>query len=84
LRYLTAGTWDKKAVICGVRKQGDNCGADYLFTIKPTDEPGLVAQQLMGLLTGDAGGVGVLTQSTGSVYIDLGQFLSTAPLEANR
>lgn len=84
LRYLTAGTWDKKAVICGVRKQGDNCGADYLFTIKPTDEPGLVAQQLMGLLTGDAGGVGVLTQSTGSVYIDLEQFLSTAPLEANR
>ena len=84
LRYLTAGFWDKKSVICAVRKQGDSCGTDYLFALKPIDEPGLVAQQLMGLLTGDAGGVGVLTQSSGSVYIDFDKFLGTAPLDVSR
>jgi len=72
--HLTTGQINNQPVVCAVRLRGDDCGANYLFALKPTDNPGLVLQQLVDTLSQKTGSE-PLYQSGGLVYIDLQDLL---------
>jgi serine protease Do len=77
--YFTAETRNDQSVVCAVRAEGDGCGEDYLFVLKPYDEPVLVARQLFDFFSGRA--TDPLYQSGGAEYFDLRELLQEAPLE---
>jgi|GEM_PF-816659 len=77
---LTAGKVQGYPVICAVSQEGQTCNSNnQLFTIKPNDNPELVLQQLMGILTGKASDM-LMQSSSGHTYVSLKQLLDSAPL----
>ncbi|MBE7383730.1 MAG: trypsin-like peptidase domain-containing protein [Leptolyngbya sp. SIO1E4] len=75
--YLTAGNVDNQTVVCAVGQEGETCGQNYIFALKPTDNPDIVLQQLIVSLR-DASGP--LYQSRpGETYLDIRDLLTTIP-----
>jgi Circadian oscillating protein COP23 len=80
LQYLTTGTSNGYPVVCAIAKQEDACnGTSQLFTLKPHDQPALVLQQLMDVLTGKASDM-LLQSSDGKTYVPMQEFFKKAPL----
>jgi Circadian oscillating protein COP23 len=80
LQYLTTGTSNGYPVVCAIAKQEDACNStSQLFTLKPHDQPTLVLQQLMDILTGKASDM-LLQSSDGKTYISMQEFFKKAPL----
>jgi hypothetical protein len=80
LEYLTTGTSSGYPVVCAIAKQEDACdSSSKLFTLKPHDQPALVLQQLMDVLTGKASDM-LLQSSDGKTYVSMQEFFKRAPL----
>lgn len=81
-RILTASLFKKTPVVCLVSRKGDLCGKDYLFALKPTDNPANVLNELLQVLKGR--GSGPIYQSRGVVYIDIEEELSKSLEEEDK
>lgn len=80
LQYLTTGTSSGYPVVCAIAKQEDACDStSQLFTLKPHDQPDLVLQQLMDVLTGKASDM-LLQSSDGKTFVSIQEFFKKAPL----
>lgn len=80
LQYLTTGASSGYPVVCAIAKQEDACNStSQLFTLKPHDQPALVLQQLMDVLTGKASDM-LLQSSDGKTYVPMQEFFKKAPL----
>jgi Circadian oscillating protein COP23 len=88
LNYLTTSTQNRQPVICVAEAKGGAC-AGVLFTLKPTANPMATLRQLMDVRT--RSGAVVLNESTGGSlppsadderYLDMREFLQTAPVES--
>ena len=80
LGYLRTDILDDQPVVCAVRAQGESCGNNYLFELKPNNNPDLVLEQLAGIITGDT--TSPVYQSPSEEYIDMQELLWSKPLEA--
>jgi hypothetical protein len=74
--YLTSGNVNNQTVICAVRQEGEVCSQDYIFALKPTENPDIVLNQLVVALR-DASGTLYQTRS-GQNYLDIREILATA------
>lgn len=83
LKYITSGKVNKQPVVCTAREDGGTC-ATTLFTLRDSDDPIIVAEEVSNLLNG-RGMRRPIQHSRGEarVYyqIDIEQFLQTAPVE---
>jgi Circadian oscillating protein COP23 len=80
LHYLTTGASSGYPVVCAIAKQEDACDStSQLFTLKPHDQPTLVLQQLMDVLTGKASDM-LLQSSDGKTFVSMQEFFKKAPL----
>jgi hypothetical protein len=80
LQYLTTGISSGYPVVCAIAKQEDACDStSQLFTLKPHDQPDLVLQQLMDVLTGKASDM-LLQSSDGRIYVFIKEFFKKAPI----
>jgi Circadian oscillating protein COP23 len=77
LAYLTAGQMNSQNVICVSDEYGGPCQG-LLLTLEPKDNPQAVLKDLLNARN-RAGGP--LTRSTGSLYVDMNNFLETTPVE---
>jgi Circadian oscillating protein COP23 len=77
LAYLTAGQMNAQNVICVSDEYGGPCQG-LLLTLEPKDNPQSVLKDLLNARN-RAGGP--LTRSTGSLYVDMADFLETTPVE---
>jgi hypothetical protein len=77
LAYLTAGQMNAQNVICVSDEYGGPCQG-LLLTLEPKDNPQVVLKDLLNARN-RAGGP--LTRSTGSLYVDMNNFLETTPVE---
>jgi Circadian oscillating protein COP23 len=77
LAYLTAGQMNAQNVICVSEEYGGPCQG-LLLTLEPKDNPQTVLKDLLSARN-RAGGP--LTRSTGSLYVDMDNFLETTPVE---
>jgi hypothetical protein len=77
LAYLTAGQMNAQNVICVSDEYGGPCQG-LLLTLEPKDDPQTVLKDLLNARN-RAGGP--LTRSTGSLYVDMANFLETTPVE---
>jgi Circadian oscillating protein COP23 len=77
LAYLTAGQMNAQNVICVSDEYGGPCQG-LLLTLEPKDNPQAVLKDLLNARN-RAGGP--LTRSTGSLYVDMVNFLETTPVE---
>ncbi|WP_404789053.1 COP23 domain-containing protein [Altericista sp. CCNU0014] len=77
LAYLTAGQMNSQNVICVSEEYGGPCQG-LLLTLEPKDNPRMVLQDLLNARN-RAGGP--LTRSTGSIYVDMADFLEKTPVE---
>jgi hypothetical protein len=77
LAYLTAGQMNAQNVICVSDEYGGPCQG-LLLTLEPKDNPQAV---LKDLLDARSRAGGPLTRSTGSLYVDMANFLETTPVE---
>jgi Circadian oscillating protein COP23 len=77
LAYLTAGQMNAQNVICVSEEYGGPCQG-LLLTLEPKDNPQTVLKDLLNARN-RAGGP--LTRSTGSLYVDMANFLETTPVE---
>jgi Circadian oscillating protein COP23 len=77
LAYLTAGQMNAQNVICVSDEYGGPCQG-LLLTLEPKDNPQTVLKDLLSARN-RAGGP--LTRSTGSLYVDMDDFLETTPVE---
>jgi Circadian oscillating protein COP23 len=80
LQYLTTGTTNGYPVVCAIAKQEDACNStSQIFTLKPHDQPALVLQQLMDVLTGKASDM-LLQGSDGKTFVSMQEFFKRAPI----
>jgi Circadian oscillating protein COP23 len=80
LQYLTTGISSGYPVVCAIAKQEDDCNTtSQLFTLKPHDQPDLVLQQLMNVLTGKASDM-LLQSSDGKIFVSIKEFFKRAPI----
>jgi Circadian oscillating protein COP23 len=77
LAYLTAGRMNAQNVICVSDEYGGSCQG-LLLTLEPKDNPQEVLKDLLNARN-RAGGP--LTRSTGSLYVNMTDFLETTPVE---
>lgn len=77
LNFLTTGIKNRLPVICVAHQKGGAC-KDMLFTLKPGANPGRTLQRLMNVKSRASG---PLNESAARVYIDMDNFLQTAPVE---
>jgi Circadian oscillating protein COP23 len=77
LSYLTTGKMNAQNVICVSDEYGGPCQG-LLLTLEPKDNPQAV---LKDLLSARNRASGPLTRSTGSLYVDMTNFLETTPVE---
>lgn len=77
LAYLTAGQMNAQNVICVSDEYGGACQG-LLLTLEPKDNPQEVLKDLLNARN-RAGGP--LTRSSSSLYVDMTNFLETAPVE---
>lgn len=80
--YITTGTINRQPVVCGTNSIGGSCSTTgLLFTLRPTDDPNLILQELFEFR--DYGSSPLLhsTESSevydedGKLYINLEEFL---------
>jgi hypothetical protein len=81
LNYLTTGTVNQQPVICAAQKENGPCSG-VLFTLKPNSDPGRTLQRLLSIRDRAPGAV--LNESAPQVYINMADFLSTAPLDTDQ
>jgi hypothetical protein len=77
LSYLTAGEMNSQNVICVSDEYGGPCQG-LLLTLEPKDNP---QEVLRALLSARSRAGGPVTRSTGSLYVDMNEFLETTPTE---
>ncbi len=84
LNYLTTGRINRQPVVCVAKSLGSGC-SEVLLTLEPKDNPNRVLQELLNLRVRAAsapitrGGPQVSEQAP--VYVDLNEYLNTAPVE---
>jgi Circadian oscillating protein COP23 len=81
LNYLTTGTVNQQPVICAAQQENGPCSG-VLFTLKPNSDPGRTLQRLLSIRDRAPGMV--LNESAPQIYINMADFLSTAPLETDQ
>lgn len=80
LNFVTTGRQNNQNIICVSTEKGGACQG-LLFTLKPSDNPSQVIQQMFEV-AGYASGP--LEQSSSSgIYVDIQNLLATAPVENN-
>ena len=77
LSYLTTGKINDQNVICVAQEYGGACKG-LLLTLEPKDDPQVVLRDLMDVRVNARGPI---TRGTGSTYIDIEEFLDTAPVQ---
>jgi Circadian oscillating protein COP23 len=80
LNYLTTGIVNQLPVICAAQRENGPC-TGVLFTLKPNSDPGQTLQRLLSIRDRAPGAV--LNESSPQVYVNMKDFLSTAPTEAD-
>jgi hypothetical protein len=79
LKYITTGQINKQSVVCVASHKGGDC-TGLLFTIKPGNTPDRTLAKLLNYRTLAAGDSP--NESAGQrLYIDINEFINTAPLE---
>lgn len=81
LKYLTTADFNGQSAVCVAERENGSCnpnGSGILFTLKPGSNPGETLQQLLSVRVHAAG---PLNESSPRVYINMNQFLETAPVE---
>jgi hypothetical protein len=81
LNYLTTGTVNRQPVICAAQQENGPCSG-ILFTLKPNSDPGRTLQRLLSIRDRAPGTV--LNESTPQIYINMADFLNTAPIETGQ
>jgi hypothetical protein len=79
LDYLTSGQMNSQNVICVADEYGGSCQR-LLFTLEPKDNPQDVLRDLLSTRDRSSG---PLTRGAGALYVDMANFLETAPVEEN-
>jgi Circadian oscillating protein COP23 len=77
LKYLTTGVINRMSVVCTTDREGGSC-QNLLFTLKAGANAGQTLRDLLNVRTH---ATGPLNQSESRVYIDMDNYLQTAPLE---
>jgi Circadian oscillating protein COP23 len=77
LSYLTTGKINNQNVICVAQEYGGACKG-LLLTLEPKDDPQVVLRDLMDVRVNARGPI---TRGTDSTYIDVEEFLDTAPIQ---
>ncbi len=77
LAYLTTGKMNAQNVICVSDEYGGPCQG-LLLTLEPKDNPEEVLKALLNVRTRARGAI---TRSTGTSYVDVQEFLDSAPVE---
>ncbi len=81
LNYLTTGIVNQLPVICAAQTENGPC-TGVLFTLKPNSDPGRTLQRLLSIRDRAPGAV--LNESSPQVYVNMKDFLNTAPTEADQ
>lgn len=79
LSFLTTGKINGQNVICAAAEYGSPCKG-LLLTLEPNDDPQKVLKDLLDLRTRARGPI---TRGEESTYIDVEEFLNTAPVQDN-
>jgi Circadian oscillating protein COP23 len=77
LSYLTTGKINNQNVICVAQEYGGACKG-LLLTLEPKDNPQVVLRDLMDVRVNARGPI---TRGTDAPYIDVEEFLDTAPVQ---
>jgi Circadian oscillating protein COP23 len=77
LSYLTIGKINNQNVICVAQEYGGACKG-LLLTLEPKDDPQVVLRDLMDVRVNARGPI---TRGTDAPYIDIEEFLDTAPVQ---
>lgn len=78
LNYLTTGVVNELPVICAAQHENGPC-VGVLFTLKPNSDPGRTLQRLLSIRDRAPGAV--LNESAPQIYVNMTDFLNTAPTE---
>jgi Circadian oscillating protein COP23 len=81
LNYLTTGMVNQLPVICAAQKENGPCSG-ILFTLKPNSDPGRTLQRLLSIRDRAPGMV--LNESAPQIYVNMANFLDTAPIETDQ
>jgi hypothetical protein len=81
LNYLTTGIVNQLPVICAAQRENGPC-TGVLFTLKPNSDPGRTLQRLLSIRDRAPGAV--LNESSPQIYVNMKDFLNTAPTEADQ
>jgi hypothetical protein len=79
LAYLTTGKMNAQNVICVSDEYGGPCQG-LLLTLEPKDNPEQVLKELLNVR---ARARGAITRGNGSSYVDVQEFLDSAPVETD-
>ncbi|MEM9137924.1 MAG: COP23 domain-containing protein [Cyanobacteria bacterium P01_F01_bin.42] len=79
LNFLTTGRKNRLPIVCVAQYKGGPCSRD-LFTLRPDANPGQTLRRLMAVRIGSAG---PLNESAAREYVDIQQFLKTAPVDSS-
>lgn len=79
LDYLTSGQMNSQNVICVADEYGGSCQR-LLFTLEPKDNPQEILRDLLSTRDRSSG---PLTRGADALYVDMANFLETAPVEEN-
>ncbi|MGK7877246.1 MAG: COP23 domain-containing protein [Xenococcaceae cyanobacterium] len=81
LNYITTGIMNGQPVVCVTSSNGGSC-SDLLFTLKQGQNASRTLQKLFDIRVGAAGPLYEGSNSSNaSVYIDMNNYLKTAPVE---
>ena len=77
LNFVTKGRMNGQNVVCVASTNGGPCNG-LLFTLKPGENSSTVVQRLFDVRSGASG---PLNESTERYYLDMNNYLNTAPVE---
>ncbi|MFB2917867.1 DUF1822 family protein [Aerosakkonema funiforme] len=78
LNFVTTGRQSNQNIVCVSSEKGGACRG-MLFTLKPSDNPNQVIQQMFDVASYASGPI----EQSSSIYIDINKLLETAPVEKN-
>ena len=81
LNYLTTGVINQLPVICAAKQENGPCSG-VLFTLKPNSDPGQTLQRLLSIRDRAPGLV--LNESAPQIYVNMADFLNTAPTDTDQ
>jgi hypothetical protein len=81
LNYLTTGVMNQLPVICAAQQENGPCSG-VLFTLKPNSDPGQTLQRLLSIRDRAPGLV--LNESAPQLYVNMADFLNTAPTDTDQ